>query len=373
MTAHAHLGPSAAKRWMTCPGSTRLLRDIPDQGGEAAAMGTYCHEQLARRLRKQPTVEPGPGDVYCDGFSFPYTEEMAGWVNAAASWVEKYLRDHPGSQLFTERLSPVGAAFGCPDELWGTADIVILNPEEHELVVADAKFGFEEVDVESNEQVSLYAIGVVHSYGWHRFDAVELVILQPRSPEPVKVEVITIGELRDRKERYEPLVARALDPDAPLVPADDACRWCRAAGQCPAVAGRARRLAQAEFQKPELLTPEAMAEVLAEAKLIAKALKAIEARALQLAQLGTTIPGWKVVRSNKHRAWKDPKSAAEALELAGLDPWLPKALMSPAQAEKALALPPKTLDALAPKPEGEPTLAPESDPREPLAPEFTPE
>lgn len=370
---HAKLGPSAAKRWMNCPGSTRLLEAIPDLGGLPAAEGAFCHEELARILRTGREKIRGCGDYRVENFTVRYTEEMQRWVLSVARWVWRYLAAHPTAKLMVETRSPVGHAFGCPDELWGTADIVIVNDEEHELVVADAKFGFEEVEGEGNVQVSLYAIGMLHLLGWEHFDNVELVILQPRSPEPEKEELLVIDEMRARKRSYEAAVERALRwATAELLPSDDACRWCRAQAVCPAARGNAMRVAANEFAEPELLTPEEVAETLANAGVIRKHLAAVELWAMQQLTLGQSLPGWKRVLSNKHRQWKDVERTKAALALLAdeKDYMTEPELKSPAQVEKSLKLPANVLDELAPKPKGEPTLAPESDPRPAIAPDF---
>ncbi len=369
---HAKLGPSAAKRWMTCPGSTRLLEAIPDLGGLPAAKGTFCHNELATILTGRRPIQPGV-TATVEAFTFGYTDEMFQWVKETAGWVKRYLFAHPNARLLVETRSPVGHAFGCPDDLWGTADVVLVNDEEHELVVFDAKFGFEEVPVEGNEQVSLYAIGMCELLGWEHFDNVELVIYQPQSPEPEKVELLAIDELRARKRAYEAPVARAVRwADAELMPSDDACRWCRAQAVCPAARGEAMRRAANEFSQPELLTPEEVAETLAAASLIRSHLKAVEEWAMQQLTLGQPVPGWKRVLSNKHRQWTDESKAMAALSLLGeeKDYMTKPELKSPAQVEKSLKLEAKTLDELAPKPKGEPTLAPESDPRPAVAPDF---
>lgn len=382
MTGHAKLGPSAAKRWMTCPGSTRLLEGIPDPGSEPAAMGTFCHAELAKLLRETFNIgrtfeqlTPAGTTVTVEGFTFEYTAEMESWVYRVASWVCLYMELHPKSRLLIEHRSPVGEAFGHPDLLWGTADIVIINDEEHELVVADAKFGFEEVECAGNEQVSLYGIGMLHRLGWEHFDSVELAILQPRSPEPEKTELLTVGEMQDRKRSYEAAVERAVRyADAPLVPADDACRWCRAAGRCPALNAEAAILADDAFAQPELLPLDALLGMLRSADRVRLHLKRAAQYVEQQLALGMTVPGWKLVRSNKHRQWMLPDSkVAEALFLIGATPsevWEAPGLRSPAQIEKTLKV--KLPEGLAAKPEGEPTLAPESDPRDALASELTP-
>ena len=52
MSAHAQLSPSSAVRWMTCPGSVALCKDIPDTSSASADEGTMMHTVAAHCLAK---------------------------------------------------------------------------------------------------------------------------------------------------------------------------------------------------------------------------------------------------------------------------------------------------------------------------------
>ncbi len=56
--AHARLSPSAAERWMTCPGSVKLSEAIQDRESQYAAEGTAAHELAEHILRGQPPQTP---------------------------------------------------------------------------------------------------------------------------------------------------------------------------------------------------------------------------------------------------------------------------------------------------------------------------
>ncbi len=56
--AHARLSPSAAERWMTCPGSVKLSEGREDKGSAYAAEGTAAHELAEHILRGQPPQTP---------------------------------------------------------------------------------------------------------------------------------------------------------------------------------------------------------------------------------------------------------------------------------------------------------------------------
>lgn len=347
---------------MQCPGSAAMSAAGPDHSSEAARRGTACHTLLGVWLRGED-IAPLVGVIEPET-DIEITADMVAMVKDVAKWLFHYVASHdPMPVVRNEARVEVGRAFGCPDDLFGTADLIAVSDDE--ILVADAKFGFIDVDIEENEQVSLYTMGVAEEYGWPD-KSYKLVILQPQSTPPWKVEVLTRAELEDRRQRYVPRVKAALQPSAPLVPTESGCEWCPAAGRCPALHHRVGEVAARVFASPpESLSLDALGLILDDAKLVRKALDAAEAYALESMTLGQRVPGWKRVRSRPHRQWKD-EAEAEAFLLDRAEPeeirTAPK-LISPAQAEKLLNLPRHALDEIAPAPEGSPTLARERDPR----------
>lgn len=354
---------------MQCPGSVAMSAAGPDRSSEAARRGTACHTLLGVWLR-------GDEIEHLVGLTEPetgveITSDMVVMVKDVAKWLFHYVASYdPMPLVFNEERVQIGRAFGCPDDLWGTADLVAVSKDE--ILVADAKFGFLDVEVEGNEQVSLYAIGVAEDRGWPDV-TYKLAILQPQSVPAFKTETLTRGELEDRRQRYIPRVKAALQPSAPLVPTESGCEWCPAAGRCPALQRRAGELAARAFaEPPESLSLDALGLILDSAKMVRNALDAAETYALQALSLGQDVPGWKRVKARTHRKWKD-EHEAERLLLTMAEPeevFTPRKLISPAQAEKLLNLPRRALDDMAPAPEGEPVLAREGDPRPALESPF---
>lgn len=371
-TGHAPLGPSAAARWLTCPGSVPLNAALPDAPGEAALQGTRCHAALARMLGVAGPPVPLPD------------EEETTWVLQAVDYVKG--RIAAGWHLAgVEVVVPVWMPFGQDFQnlLWGTADIILVGPKG-ELEVIDAKFGFEEVEVVGNPQLRLYALGVV----WGEQHAplgtpVKLTIVQPRNSVPVRSEDLTVRDLLKWADEQEPALHAAatalIEGTGPLKASEKGCRWCKAASECPELRRQVDEMAEDTFALVEKrdgflqVTPEYLSKLLDRAEMVESAIKQVRAYALKALALGVDVPGYKRVRSNKHRQWKDPEKAKEALSLLGPEEqYLSKPeLLSPAQVEKRMKVPKKTLDTLAPKPEGDPVLARADDPREALAADFT--
>ncbi len=370
--AHARLAPSAASRWMACPGSARLCQFVVDSGSDDADRGTACHAVLERALREGGDALSYAGRAIVVGEKrIEVTKEMAGWVAEVVAWVVWYLDAHPGASLRTEERIAVGRAFGVPDDVWGTADVVVVGPEE--ILVHDAKFGYVEVGIDDNPQLLLYTIGLAADYGWV-FERYRTVIHQPQCGAP-KERAVSRGELLDYQRRYLPKIRATFDPEAPLVPSDEACRWCPAAGVCPALQERAIVLAQREFASLETISVDDLSALLTHATRIRAGLDAAERHALKLIQLGGRVPGFKIVGSKKHRVWRDEAAAEATLRKLGYDEddFRPRRTITPPQAEKLVGK--RTAAQLAPLiewPTGEPTLVPEADSRPPLAGDFQP-
>ncbi len=369
---HAQLQPSRAHRWLACPGSVRAETDAPDTHTEYANRGAALHRLLAQALAEGPLeLCPGPIAYEEDGRLVRYeaTESDVRRVEAVARYamgVLQALDGDGGATLNTEVYCRVGRRFGLPEDvLSGHADVVIDSDDE--LVVVDAKFGWQEVEVESNPQLSLYALGLAQTYGWkHR--QYRLVVAQPERGAP-REELLSADELRARGDAMWPQVLLAADPDAKRAPGEH-CRGCRAAGTCRVFQDYASEHVAAALDQPDGgqdLSPEALGLVLDRAALLRHALEQAEAAAKGLIRLGVEVPGahgpWKLVAGRGQRHWKDEAEAARLLRVLGLKPYK-EVLLSPAQAEELLGAERSgLLTAAAPKVPGRPTLAPGNDKR----------
>ena len=370
--AHAYLSPSAAHRWIACPGSARLSANALPTGSLAARQGSAAHYLLERALMNGEAPEGREGhtvnveDETGAIARVPVTPDMIAIVRTALDWVHT----HKGRHLKAEQILPTFAAFPgiAEDVIWGTADVVTWNDHRHALI-ADLKAGIHAVDVMGNHQLTLYAIGLQAQTGW-AFDKITVAIVQPRVGEPVTC-TFTREELEERIPFYADAIARATAPHTPLFPSEGACHYCPAAPTCPAAHEFTLALARKEFGAPDLLAPTDMAFILDKAPLIRSLLDAVEAHAVQLLQLGRPVPGFKLVQGRKNRIWKDEGEAMKVLASLGYDAdsYAPRKLVTPAGAEKLV----KNKSVLAPlveTPEGGPKLARAEDPRTPLLSDF---
>ena len=181
--AHATLGPSAAKRWMTCPGSVAAIAACPveDTTSEAAAEGTAAHA-LAEILLRERIELKGRGDL------------MREW---AAEYGEKYDANglKAGVMPYVDEVSDAWEALGgrkharlllerrvfVIDGVYGTADAVVIS-DKGVLHVLDLKFGRGvRVEAEDNPQLRSYALGALQDAELERdIHEVRMTIVQPR-------------------------------------------------------------------------------------------------------------------------------------------------------------------------------------------------
>jgi hypothetical protein len=170
-------------------------------------------------------------------------------------------------------------------------------------------------------------------------------------------------------DRYED----TLKEDAPLVPGESQCRWCRAKNNCPALLKLTYDTVAKEFddmtfevKDTEGLSVEELAIVMERKALIISFLNAAESRALEMELNGMDVPGFKVVEGRSLRSWSDEEAVKYELDLMQYktEEIYSMKLISPAQAEKLVGKKKfGRLNELVVKPPGKPTLVPDSDKR----------
>lgn len=371
---HALISPSASHRYLNCPGSLLPHAELPNESGEAAALGTICHEISEQRL-KTGEWQTNVGDVReCEGFTFTITQEHLNWCEAYVEWCEELPGDHyVEMRVRLDHWLPI-------EDQFGTSDHVACEPGR--LTITDAKFGGHEVEVEDNTQELMYALGVYDELNdLYDFKEIVLRICQPRLGNfltwSIPVErLLEFGEyLRER-------VTLALQPNAPRIPGEKQCQFCKLK-PCDAQLEWSKRVMLAAFDDldnlsptpdempmgpPDVaaLTPEQVRLVLDNRGMLRGFIDACEKRAEAMLHHGESLPGWKLVVSRTHRAWKDSRAAADRLTDMGVSELdlYKLSFVSPAQAEELLPRKQrKELADLWDKPPGKPTLAPESDKR----------
>ena len=226
------LRPSDAPAWTICAAKPAFTQDMPDEAGEAAALGTCKHEVTAACIAMGfITAEGWLGDTMeADGFSFTVDDDFVEHVNKAVAKAEELCEG--ADEIWTEISLPMHEVYGTAGQS-GTADLQAYWAAEKRLLSADHKFG-RKVRYARDRQNESYAVGggFVAAAEGREVDTYTLAVIQPVINH---YDVVTysndemaeaVTHLRDR--------ADATFADHPeFTPDDVACQWCAGKDSCP--------------------------------------------------------------------------------------------------------------------------------------------
>lgn len=368
---HARLGPSAAHRWINCPGSVALSEQLPARGGGAyAEEGTVAHSLAELKLRKYLGEVKGVkynGILKAIKDSEYYNNEMEEATDFYVDIVlERLAAAGEDAELMVEQQFSLDQWV---PESFGTSDAVIIGGNAIEVI--DLKYGKGvKVDAPNNPQLRLYGLGAAGLFGdLYDFENVRETIIQPRL-DHVSTEELTLEELTSwATETVKPAARLAMD-DAEIWEAGDWCRFCPAKAVCRKRAEANLEMARMDFQDPPLLSDEEIGQVLKQAEELQKWAADVAAYALEQALAGKHFDGWKLVEGRSIRKYADDIKVAETLKAAGFDEAVlyERKLYGITAMEKIVGKKrlTETLGELIIKPAGKPTLVPQSDKRQEL-------
>jgi hypothetical protein len=233
-----------------------------------------------------------------------------------------------------------------PFEAGGTADAVLYYPYGKQLEVVDLKGGRGHVvEVVGNSQLRTYALGAMLANKGLAVETITVTIVQPRAPHKsgrIRSETFHVADLvewtqelleamrRSRKasDEYAVICADGLPEaswNATYLKAGDHCKFCKAAGFCPALQQKAYDAASVWFDdqdkprlanSPDSMSPEAIAQALDAADMISDWINAVRAYAHAQAESGADIPGYILVPKEGREKFVDDEAAKKAAELA---------------------------------------------------------
>lgn len=365
MSTHAQLSPSKRSRWALCPGSIREEAKYPDiSSGPAAVDGTHSHTLLEMCLKEGRPAHSYVGQLITDhDGSFHVDADRAARVQLALDYIDKRGAEESTPFLVPKVISEtrVDPAFLLGrDDLSGTVDVQIQGYEILELI--DYKDGMGIVSAEGNLQLEQYAYGVLAGFklpvnGAYPFKTVRMTIIQPklalRGMPAITSHDVSVHDLLANMGTIITQAAATDKPDAPLVPGESQCKFCRAKGSCSALANNVMKEVGIMFQPvvtqtldvaqqsadkdPSTMDDAQIAQIMEAAPLMRQLLEGVEKEALRRLEAGGTIPGLKLVNGRGSRAWALPEAEmAEKLVKMGI----PKTavyetkLVTPAKAEK---------------------------------------
>lgn len=388
MPKHAKLSASGAELWTNCPGSVHMAELFPETTSPAAEEGTLAHALAQTMIENARTgsISPQISAEYMverDNVNAFYSvhKELAGSFDDMKKTLEPYVdyvieeyeairKKDAAAELMTEQhvdfsdIVPGG---------FGTSDVVIIGDDTCEVI--DLKYGKGvPISAIANPQIRLYTYGTMSAFDLsYDFSRVKMVIYQPRL-DSVTSEELTADDLRSwGKAVIVPAAKRALSKSPKYNPGP----WCKshfcpAAGSCKARAEKMHEfedMIERRRKDNAVLSGDDMGRALSAAREYTAWAKDLENEALELAQSGEAVTGWKVVESVAKRKYKSEEIVAATLVKAGYDPALiyekkllgvtkMTQLMGKKEFHEVLEEP-----GLVFKPEGAPTLAPESDKR----------
>lgn len=366
-TTHSTLSPSARHRWGVCPGSVREEAKYPEPpGGQAANDGTRTHALLERAIlfefvNKEGVCGPAPyyGTTITDEFgTYTVDLERAQRVNVALEYIRSRVAELGNVEVIPERRVHPDGFVGRAD-MSGTVDVQIRS--KHVLEITDYKDGMHPVSAVDNPQLEQYAIGALAEIPADLYPKmVRMTIVQPKlavkGMPPITSHEIPVAELLAKVEVIKAQAAATDDPNAPLVPGESQCKYCRAKGACPALAAKAMSEVnvmfgpvtpvlpdvlepahQAANQNPEAMSNDQLRQLLEAEPLLKQLMEGAKAEVQRRLEAGQAVPGFKLVNGRGTRKWALPEEEI-AKKLKGMG--VPKEaifetkLVSPAAAEK---------------------------------------
>jgi hypothetical protein len=344
MSTHANLSPSKRHRWALCPGSIREEAKYPDERSSPAAIdGTHSHTLLEQCLKRVTEADFFVGKTLTDhDGEFIVDAERAARVQIALDYIDQRAAEYNGlCEVISETHVDPAYLLG-RDDLSGTVDVQIIGGDTLELI--DYKDGMGVVEAEGNMQLEQYAYGVLAGYklpinGSYPVKTIRMTIIQPklalRGMSPITSHEVSVSDLLSNIGTIVVQAAATDKPDAPLVPGDSQCKFCRAKGSCAALASNVMKEVGIMFQPvvsqtldvaqqsadkdPSTMDDAQIRQILEAAPLMRQLLEGVEAEALRRLQAGQTIPGLKLVNGRGSRTWALPEEQmAEKLVKMGI-------------------------------------------------------
>lgn len=373
--AHAFLAPSAAARWVVCPGSALMEARYPEVGDAAAAAdGTATHWLMAQMFEGW-----APDTLLADGkteYGHPIDADMV----EAARMLFDDVRAVQGAALGPVQPvveQPVQIPRIHPTANWGTPDVRMWVPDPFEgsltLYVWDLKYGHKFVDVFENFQLLDYAAGILDERREVPRDRITVVfrIVQPRSYHrdgPIREWRVRAVDLEPFFFRLQMAAEEATGPAPECRPTPDACENCNARHACEALQRAAYRgMDLARQAQANDLTPAALGlemRYLHDAtKLMEARMSGLQAQAEAVLRRGGHVPHWKPEPGQAREVWTVPVGQIVSLgEMLGLDLSKPQDAITPTQARAAAkrkGIDPTVIGAFATRPSGAVKLTPD--------------
>jgi hypothetical protein len=287
--AHAkNYPPSAAARWVNCPGSSLAVQLYPNDESDASTKGDFAHDILESCI------------IF--GIMEPVTEDEDLNENLAGvlEWIaQERARMGEGTKVYAEQVYDVPETGE-----FGTADVTLVSPSI--LHVADYKNGYVVVEVARNFQMLCYLLGAIAKFG--RRAVYRITVLQPNASHidgPYRTYTVTDDDL----EWFRDLIRWSL-ANTQVFRAGPHCKktYCAHRGNCAAFLQYAQaECADAWFPADvNALSDEQLAAALDHADILQGLRDELRKAAMgRILQMDRTVAGYKVVKGRRDRDFKD--------------------------------------------------------------------
>ena len=312
---HAVLSASSAHRWLECPPSAMLEKDVIEEPSVYAEEGSAAHEVAEYKVRtylgETDLDFPNTGAFDADEID----KNTDKYLEYVIDTVETIRKSCPDAVIMVEqRLDFSNYVEGG----FGTGDLVIVA--DNILKVIDFKYGKGvAVSADHNPQMMLYAIGALNQYEYlYDIKRVNMAIVQPRLDSISECEM-TVDELLEWAEN-------TLKPKAELAAKGEGefksgehCRFCKIKSTCRKRAEAMLDMAKYEFAQPAQLTDDEVIDVMRRSSQLAKWAEEVSAYALaRSVKEGKVWHGYKLGEGRSVRKYTDEKRIAEICYANGL-------------------------------------------------------
>lgn len=292
MTQHADKRPpSAAHRWLSCPGSVNVMQLYPNSPSEASHKGDIAHDLLNTAILFG--VVPTHKDVDLTySAMFAYEKVMDTYKEYKAKGpVELYSEVHLDIPETGE---------------FGTTDVIFVTPSLIHII--DYKNGYVPVDVKMNAQMLTYLLGAIAKHGERKHYKVS--IIQPNYPHADGLYRHFEPSLDDI-EWFRKEVQYAMMHDHLVAGKHCKTSYCPHRGACEVFYPWAQENLKLAWHSSEFgaMTDDQLAEALDQADTLNGYQNQLRGEALRrMTNLNRSINGYKVVRGRKDREFRDEKA-----------------------------------------------------------------
>jgi hypothetical protein len=282
MISRSITSPSNLLRRQKCPGSARMEQGFAEESTPDSEEGRLLHKACA-------------------------TEELSTVQGEQRDTVERALRLRDEAlEIVFGSASPDDCEFAIEKPLAfgtaksgelfrGAADFVAIG--EKRALIVDYKFGRLPVEpAADNLQLAAYASMLAHTEGFS--GAVFVALVRPRAPggQALTMADYTHAEILDATQAIQSIYDASNRLDARLAPSEDACRYCRAKLNCPALNASVKTLAITPRDTLLTLPPARLGATMDAIRFAGQIKSEVSTEICRRIDAGE-MPGWKL-RSN---------------------------------------------------------------------------